>query len=246
MITSDTATLRPSCPERPAERHDRPGRGVRVEDVGVSHDRRRLDERAELGPRSLGVLPVLEHRAERAGGARLVEHVASEGVQRPRPVDRLRDPGRLVQAHRAERLDRPRDLAGQLQPGLGDPAQHDRDLALEVGVLDPVVEGPALERVVDVAGAVRGEHHDRRHLGPEGPDLGHRHREVGQDLEQERLELVVGAVDLVDQEHRRRGVRPARAPAIACRSGRLIRNRSENSSSSPTGGVPGPRSWARR
>ena len=38
----------------------------------------------------------------------------------------------------------------------------------------------------------------------ERAQLGHRHRVVGEDLEQERLELVVGAVDLVDQQHRRR------------------------------------------
>ena len=34
-------------------------------------------------------------------------------------------------------------------------------------------------------------------------ELGDRHRRVGEHLEQERLELVVGAVDLVDQQHRR-------------------------------------------
>ena len=36
----------------------------------------------------------------------------------------------------------------------GTRAPHDRDLALEVGVLDPVVEAAALERVVHLAGAV--------------------------------------------------------------------------------------------
>ena len=35
------------------------------------------------------------------------------------------------------------------------------------------------------------------------PELGDRDREVRQELEQERLELVVGAVDLVDQQHDR-------------------------------------------
>ena len=68
---------------------------------------------------------------------------------------------------------------------------------------DPVVEAAALQRVVHVAGAVRGEHDDRRHLGAHDAELGHRDRPVGEDLEQERLELVVGAVDLVDQQHRR-------------------------------------------
>ena len=34
-------------------------------------------------------------------------------------------------------------------------------------------------------------------------DLGDRHGGLGEQLEQERLEVVVGAVDLVDQQHRR-------------------------------------------
>ena len=68
---------------------------------------------------------------------------------------------------------------------------------------NPVVEAAPLQRVVHVAGAVRGEHHDGRHLGVHRAQLRHRDRPVGEQLEQEGLELVVGAVDLVDQEHRR-------------------------------------------
>ena len=40
-----------------------------------------------------------------------------------------------------------------------------------------------------------------RSRGADRAALGDRDREVGQELEQERLELVVGAVDLVDQQH---------------------------------------------
>ena len=39
--------------------------------------------------------------------------------------------------------------------------------------------------------------------GPHRADLGDRDRVVGEELEQERLEFVVGAVDLVDEEHAR-------------------------------------------
>ena len=42
--------------------------------------------------------------------------------------------------------------------------------------------------------------------GAERAQLGHRDRVVGQHLEQERLELVVGPVDLVDEQHRRRAL----------------------------------------
>ncbi len=80
------------------------------------------------------------------------------------------------------------------------------------GVVDPVVEASTLERIVEVAGAVRRQHDDRRVLGALRAELGDRHRRLRQELEQERLELVVGAVDLVDQQHRRpRAGMPQRA-----------------------------------
>jgi hypothetical protein len=44
------------------------------------------------------------------------------------------------------------------------------------------------------------------HARGDGPELGHRHRPVRQDLEEEGLELVVGPVDLVDEEDRRRSL----------------------------------------
>ncbi len=65
---------------------------------------------------------------------------------------------------------------------------------------------------MEVAGAVRGQHDDRRVLRPLRAELGDRHRRLGEEFEQERLELVVGAVDLVDQQHRRpRAGMPQRA-----------------------------------
>ena len=39
----------------------------------------------------------------------------------------------------------------------------------------------------------------------DGAELRDRHLEIGQHLEQERLEGLVGAVELVDQQHRRAG-----------------------------------------
>ena len=47
------------------------------------------------------------------------------------------------------------------------------------------------------------------------PISGHRDLEVGQDLEQVRLELLVGAVDLVDEQDRRDAVGRPRAPGGA-------------------------------
>ena len=119
------------------------------------------------------------------------------------PVDGLGHTGRLVQTHSPNRLHGCGDLAGQPVTSLGCLEAHDRHLAFEVRVFDPVVEAAPLEGVVHVTGAIRRQHHERRHFGSERPELGDRHRVVGQDLEQERLEFVVGPVDLVDDQHRR-------------------------------------------
>ena len=149
------------------------------------------------------VLAVLEHRAERAVDRRLVERVDAEQVERGQPVDRLGDAGRLLHVALAHARDGRRHLDGQhLGRALHAPPD-DLHLAPRVRVLDPVVQAAALDRVVQVARAVRGEHDDRRMRRADRADLRDRHRRVGEQLEQERLEVVVGAVDLVDQQHGR-------------------------------------------
>ena len=60
------------------------------------------------------------------------------------PVDRLGDAGRLVQLELAQRLHGARRPGGRALAHLGRADAEDRELALEVGVLDPVVQAPAL------------------------------------------------------------------------------------------------------
>jgi hypothetical protein len=78
-----------------------------------------------------------------------------------------------------------------------------RTLALGRRVVDPVVDAAALERVVDLAGAVGGDHGHRPVARGDRPQLGDGDLEVAQEFQQEALELLVGAIDLVDQQHRR-------------------------------------------
>ena len=79
----------------------------------------------------------------------------------------------------------------------------DRQLLLERRVLDPLIQAAPLQRVVDLARAVRREDHQRRLGRAHGAELGNRDLELGEQLEQIALELFVGAIDLVDQQHRR-------------------------------------------
>ena len=65
-----------------------------------------------------------------------------------------------------------------------------------------MVDAAPAQRLVQLAGAVRGQDHDRPLVRAHRAALGDRDLEVRQELEEEGLELVVGAVDLVDQEHR--------------------------------------------
>ena len=135
---------------------------------------------------------------------------AESGVHRPDaergeragPVDGLGRAGGLGQVELAQAPDELGHRLGQGLRRLRRAQPDDLDLALAVRVVDPVVEAAALERVVQLAGAVGGEDHHRRRLGDHGPDLGDGHRGVGQHLQQEGLELLVGPVELVDQEHR--------------------------------------------
>src|SRR5579875_248937 len=146
LNTADTGTLKPSsrrARQKPTTQRSGPaGSGNGSPTAG------RFDQPSQLGAGSLCVLPVLEHRTQGSGGAGLVEGLASERVQGAGPVDRLRHARSLVEAHRAQGLDCPGHLASELLASLGDPSEDDRDLALEVWVLDPVVQGPAFEGIV--------------------------------------------------------------------------------------------------
>ena len=68
-----------------------------------------------------------------------------------------------------------------------------------------MIEAAALERVVNLAGAVRRDDDDRRMLRLDRAELRDGDLEVGQHLQKKGLEGLVRAVELVDQENRRSG-----------------------------------------
>ena len=69
-----------------------------------------------------------------------------------------------------------------------------------------MVETAPLQRVVDLAGPVRGNDDDRRRLGGDSAEFGDRNLPFRQDFQKIGLERLVGAVQLVDQQHRRAAV----------------------------------------
>src|SRR5256884_9149299 len=84
-----------------------------------------IDGSGEKLPRARAAQPfeillVLDHRAERRLHGRLAELRFAERNQRAGPVERLGDPGQLVEVEAADASDERTDLAGQVRPVLRD------------------------------------------------------------------------------------------------------------------------------
>src|SRR5437867_2134436 len=136
-------------------------------------------------------------------GLRVERHLV-ERHQRLRPVDRLGHAGEFEQIHLAQALHESDDLAREVFGGLRGLSLEDFELPRGVRIVHPVVETAPLDGVVDLASAVGSEHDDRRLRGPYRADLWDSNLEVRQHLQKIRLERLVGAVQFVDQQHRRR------------------------------------------
>ena len=119
------------------------------------------------------------------------------------PVDGLCNPGGLLDVEAAQPFDRARHLGCEFRWCLRDPQPHDLNCMLEARIVDPVVQAASLQGVVEISGPVRGKDDNRRDLRGKRADLGDGDSGFGEHLEQERLEFLVGAIDLVDEEYRR-------------------------------------------
>ena len=83
------------------------------------------------------------------------------------------------------------------------PARSMMIAASRVGVRigDPVVDAAAAQRLGKLARAVGGEHHERLARRTNCAALGNRDLEIRKEFKQQRLELVIGAVDFVHKQH---------------------------------------------
>ena len=165
--------------------------------------RHRAEPGRAAGADEFQVIAVLDHRAPAGLGRGGVEPLDPEHGQGRDPVDCLGDPGRLGQVQRAQPGDATAAAEGQRLAAAGHPAAHDLGDPGRAGVVDPVVQAAAGQGVVKVPGPVGGEDHDRRMGRPDCAQLRDGHGGLGQQFKRERLEFGVGAVDLVQEQHRR-------------------------------------------
>ena len=165
--------MRPVPTGRPRARSSRPNPIEPLERVGLGrrgHRPRAHASSARRRPRrdarrELLVLVVLQHRAERRRRGLRVEPLDAEERDRVRPVDRLGDAGALRDVEPAEPVRRPRRRRARGPRGTsGARARTISTSRSSAGMVDPVVEAPPLERVVQLARAVR--RHDRRPAAP--------------------------------------------------------------------------------
>ena len=91
--------------------------------------------------------------------------IASSSVSAAAQSSVSATPGDLNRSSRRSPARR-HDLRGQRLADARHLGAHDLRFALDRRIADPVVEAATLQRVVDLAGAVRGEHHDRRNAPP--------------------------------------------------------------------------------
>src|SRR3569833_317775 len=159
------------------------------------------DEGRHLRQRNLDVGFVFEQHVERVPHHVVTELGGLQQHQYARPVDGLADRGLLLQIERADVVNEADQLPAQGLRDAGQPALDDALLQLLLGEADMQMQAAALQGVAEIALAVGGQDHGRWLGGRDAAELGNRYLEVGEDFEQQRLELGIRFVDLIDQEH---------------------------------------------
>src|SRR4051794_3234164 len=206
LVPMATPSERSSSPKRSSWASNPPGAGsgsaapARLGGAGklVEAHAHPLGHDVEIG----AVLDDDRHRVAERGP---VDVLGAEQQQRAGPVDRLGDRRRLLQVERADLPDDLHELAGHRLRQLGRVQTDDGQLVLDLRVVQPQIEAAALERLGELARVVRGQQHHGLGPGVDPPELGNRDLEVRQEFEEHGLELLVGLVDLVDEQHHRVG-----------------------------------------
>ena len=153
--------------------------------------------------RDIVILVHLEDTAQRLLEPAHIEMIAVQVHERHRPIEALGDAGRLLQGQRAKRLHQGGDLGRQPLGEAGEPGVQNGDFLLERRIRQPEKQAAAAERIRQLARPVARDNDARLVRRANRPDLGDRHLPLGQHLEQERLKSLVGAIDFVDEQHRR-------------------------------------------
>ena len=109
-------------------------------------------------------------------------------------------PGILAQVQLAQTLHQRHGPGGQALVQLRHVQAQNLELGFLRGVIDEDVEAATAQGLGEFARVVAGEHDGGAMARADGAQLRHTDLELAQHLQQEGLELGIGAVDLVDQQ----------------------------------------------
>src|SRR5215469_1502219 len=195
--TSPVPTVRPAPRSSRQKSTSMAANGASVAAIAWSATGRDL---REVVAHDVEVVPILDDSAESVVRGLRRQVGLAEEAERAHPVDRLSHARRLSQLQLPQAVHRRHNFPGEL---LGRGRLADKDnlhLAVGRGVADPVIQAATPQRVVEFPGPVGGEDHRGRGLRTDGANLRDADLEVRQDFQQERLELVVRSVYLVDEQ----------------------------------------------
>src|SRR5262245_34521145 len=143
---------------------------------------------------------ILEQDTQRLLDGRGIQFCSVQRNQSRNPVEGFRDPRYLVKFRRTQLLNEGGHLTCQSRGGMRHLRHDDAQLFVEIRIVDPEVETAALERVVQLACSVGCDDDDGWRCGANSPKLRDRDLKIGQKLEQESFELIIGPVQLINQE----------------------------------------------
>src|SRR5215472_16721654 len=152
-------------------------------------------------PDQVEIVAVLDDRAERVVRSLWCQLRLPQESQGADPVDGLCDSWRLRQVELAQPVHGAHNFPGELLGDAGLADEDDLHLPLLARVADPVVQAATPQGVMQFPGPVGGQDDSRCAIRLYRADLGDADLEVGEDFQQECLELVIGTVNLVDEQH---------------------------------------------
>ena len=153
------------------------------------------------GSVGLDVGLVFQEHVERVLDDLVAELGRLQQHQHARPVDGLAHRRQLLQIQRADLVDEADHLLAQRLRDAGHAAFDDALLQLLLGEADMQMQAAPLQRVAEIALAVGGQDHGRRRDRGHRAELGNGDLEIAEDFQQQRFELGIRLVDLVDQQH---------------------------------------------
>src|SRR5580658_148583 len=131
-----------------------------------------------------------------------VQPLFSQGHRGLGAIQSFGHAGRLDEIQSAHGVNEADDLLAKLFRDPGQPRADNSHLFFKTGIVNPVVKAAPLQRVAQFPCSVGGQDNEWHIFGLDGAHLRDGDLKIGEQLEQKRLEGLIGAVNFVNQQNR--------------------------------------------